>query len=86
MCRFTRFTPNPYISDAAAPAITAVPMLRPDTLAVASTTTPAKPTSSAPARRMPIFSPKNRKAISAANSTVMALQIAPSAAGACSAA
>ncbi|KAG0759976.1 hypothetical protein G6F22_019238 [Rhizopus arrhizus] len=32
---------------------------------------------------MPIFSPKNRKAISAANSTVMALQLAPIAAGAC---
>ena len=36
MCRFTRFTPRPYSSAANAPAITAVPMLSPDTLAVDS--------------------------------------------------
>ncbi len=68
------------------PATTAAPIARPDTFAVASTTTPEKPTSNANARRGPIFSPKNRKPISAANSTVIALQIAPIAAGARSAA
>lgn len=82
MWRFTRLTPSPYSNAASAPATTAAPMLSPATLTVASTTTPAKPTSRAIARRMPIFSPKNRKAISAANNTVMALQIAPIAAGA----
>ena len=49
---------------------------------MASTTTPTKPVTRAIARRMPIFSPNTTNATSAANSTVIALQIAPIAAGA----
>src|SRR3546814_17466422 len=57
-------------------------MLAPAILLLASTTTPANPASSASERRVPIFSPKNRKPTSAVNSTVIELAIAPMPAGA----
>ncbi|ALS95332.1 hypothetical protein AXO1947_13220 [Xanthomonas oryzae pv. oryzae] len=50
---------------------------------VANTSTPMKLTNKASARRVPMRSPKNRHAINAVNNTVIALQIAPTAAGAC---
>src|SRR3546814_7304125 len=74
--------PSPYRNEAVAPATTAQPMLAPATLPLASTTTPANQAISASERRVPIFSPKNRKPTSAVNSTVIALAIAPTPAGA----
>src|SRR3546814_5309514 len=81
-CRRTRLIPMPYRNEAVATATTAQPMLAPAILLLASTTTPANPASSASERRVPIFSPKNRKPTSAVNSTVIALAIAPMPAGA----
>src|SRR5690554_4324844 len=80
--RRTRLMPRPYSSEAVAPANAAAPTLMPATLPLARTTTPANPASSATARRVPMRSPKNRKPISAVNSTVIALAIAPMPAGA----
>ena len=64
------------------PAATAAPMLTPAVLLPASTTTPMKPAASATPRRALIFSPKNTTATSAVNNTAIALQIAPTPAGA----
>ena len=73
----------PYSSDAVAPANAAGPTLSPADLPVASISTPTKPINSATARRVPMRSPKNTNAIRAVNNTVIALQMAPTAAGAC---
>src|SRR5690606_29311571 len=65
---------------------TARPTLAPAVLPLASTSTPPKPTSRASARRPLMRSPKNCTPTSAVNNTVSALAMAPTPAGARSAA